>query len=139
MNSDVWVPAAADRPNYPGECGRGSARAGNRRYYEDLSRSVADLGSRSTDAGDLTIIKARFQGAFDQVVTAVDQVNAIYDELSTQNLNPTTLLYTVTAPFSMRTQRALSLRDRRSVRDIGLHGELFPRPARLPASRLLST
>ena len=82
-------------------------------YYEDLSRSVADLGSPSTDAGresELTIIKARFQGAFDQVVTAVDEVNAIYDELSTQNLNPTTLLYTVTAPFTMRTQRALSLR-----------------------------
>ena len=82
-------------------------------YYEDLSRSVADLGFRSTDAGresELTIITARFQGAFDQVVTAVDEVNAIYDELSTQNLNPTTLLYTVTAPFTMRTQRALSLR-----------------------------
>ena len=90
-------------------------------YYEDLSRSVADLGSRSPDAGresELTIIKARFQGAFDQVVTAVDEVNAIYDELSTQNLNPTTLLYTVTAPFTMRTQRALSLRT------VGLYGIL---------------
>ena len=90
-------------------------------YYEDLGRSVADLGSRSTDAGresELTIIRARFQGAFDQVVTAVDQVNAIYDELSTQNLNPTTLLYTVTAPFTMRTQRALSLRT------VGLYGIL---------------
>ena len=82
-------------------------------YYEDLSRSVADLGPRSTDAGresELTIINARFQGAFDQVVVAVDQVNAIYEELSTHNLNPTTLLYTVTAPFTMRTERALSLR-----------------------------
>ena len=111
-------------------------------YYEDLSRSVADLGSRSTDADrerELTIINARFQGAFDQVVTAVDQVNAIYDELSTQNLNPTTLLYTVTAPFTIRTQRGLSLTDRRSVRDFGLHAEPRPRPARLPASRLLST
>ena len=90
-------------------------------YCEDLSRSVADLGSRSTDAGresELTIIKARFQGAFDQVVTTVEQVNAIYDELSTQNLNPTTLLYTVTAPFTMRTQRALSLRT------VGLYGIL---------------
>ena len=90
-------------------------------YYEDLSRSVADLGSRSTDAGregELTIIKARFEGAFDQVVTAVEQVNAIYDELSTQNLNPATLLYTVTAPFTMRTGRALSLRT------VGLYGIL---------------
>ena len=90
-------------------------------YYEDLSRSVADLGSRSTDADrerELTIINARFQGVFDQVVTAVDHVNAIYDELSTQNLNPTTLLYTVTAPFTMRTQRGLSLRT------VGLYGTL---------------
>ena len=55
---------------------------------------------------------------FDQVVTAVDHVNAIYDELSTQNLNPTTLLYTVTAPFTMRTQRGLSLRT------VGLYGTL---------------
>ena len=44
------------------------------------------------------------------MVAAVDQVNALYDELSTHNLNPTTLLYTVTAPFTMRTERALSLR-----------------------------
>ena len=54
-------------------------------------------------------IKTRFDGAFDQVVAAVDQVNAIHEELSTQNLNPTTLLYTVTEPFTMRTERALSL------------------------------
>ena len=36
-------------------------------YYEDLSRSVADLGSRSTDADrerELTIINARFQGVW---------------------------------------------------------------------------
>ena len=82
-------------------------------YYEDLSRSVTDLGSRSRDAdreGELVSVKASFDGAFDQVVAAVDQVNAIYEELSTQNLNPTTLLYTVTAPFTMRTERALSLR-----------------------------
>ena len=78
-------------------------------YYEDLSRPRVE----PTDAGqesELTIITAKFQGAFDQVATAVDRVNAIYDELSTQNLNPTTLLYTVTAPFTMRTERALSLR-----------------------------
>ena len=82
-------------------------------YYEDLSRSVADLGSPSGRAdreSELVSVEARFEGAFDQVVAAVDQVNAIYEELSTHNLNPTTLLYTVTAPFTMRTERALSLR-----------------------------
>ena len=80
-------------------------------YYEDLSRSVADLGPRSGRADrerELVSVEAGFEGAFDQVVVAVDQVNAIYEELSTHNLNPTTLLYTVTAPFTMRTQAALS-------------------------------
>ena len=44
-------------------------------------------------------------------MAAVEQVSAIYEELSTLNLNPTTLLYTVTAPFTMRTERTLSLRS----------------------------
>ena len=82
-------------------------------YYEDLSRSVADLGRRSERLDrerELVSIEAGFEGAFNQVVVAVEQVNAIYEELSTHNLNPTTLLYTVTAPFTMRTERALSLR-----------------------------
>ena len=82
-------------------------------YYEDLSRSVTDLGPRSGRADrerELVSVEAGFEGAFDQVVAAVDQVNAIYEELSTQNLNPTTLLYTVTAPFTMRTEAALSRR-----------------------------
>ena len=82
-------------------------------YYEDLSRSVAALGPRSGRADrerQLVSVEAGFEGAFDQVVVAVDQVNAIYEELSTHNLNPTTLLYTVTAPFTMRTERTLSLR-----------------------------
>ena len=82
-------------------------------YYEDLSRSVTDLGPRSGRADrerELASVEAGFEGAVDQVVAAVDQVNAIYEELSTHNLNPTTLLYTVTAPFTMRTERALSRR-----------------------------
>ena len=82
-------------------------------YYEDLSGSVTDLGPRLRDADrerELVSVEAEFEGAFDLVVVAVDQVNAIYEELSTQNLNPTTLLYTVTAPFTIRTERALSLR-----------------------------
>ena len=80
-------------------------------YYEDLSRSVADLRPRSRDAdreGELLSVEARLKGAFDQVVAAVDQVKALYEELSTQNLNPVNLLYTVTAPFTMRTEHAMS-------------------------------
>ena len=74
---------------------------------------MSDQGTRSGRADrerDIASVEAGFEGAFDQVGVAVDQVNAIYEELSTHNLNPTTLLYTVTAPFTMRTERALSLR-----------------------------
>ena len=82
-------------------------------YYEEFSRALTNLGPRSGRAdreSELVSVEVRFERAFDQVVAAVDQVNAIYEELSTHNLNPTTLLYTVTAPFTMRTERALSLR-----------------------------
>ena len=81
-------------------------------YYEALSRSVADLGTRSGPdrEREFVSVEAGIEGAFDQVVVAVDQVNSIYEELSTHNLNPITLLYTVTAPFTMRAERALSLR-----------------------------
>jgi hypothetical protein len=40
---------------------------------------------------------------------ALDQVNAIYTDLSAHNLNANALLYQVTAPFTVRTTRALSL------------------------------
>jgi hypothetical protein len=39
------------------------------------------------------------------VLVVIDQVNAVYEELSTHNLNPSTLLYSVTTPFTLRTER----------------------------------
>ena len=82
-------------------------------YYEEISRALRELGLSSGDVDredELLRIESRFNRAFDGVVAVVDQVNAIYEELSTHNLNPTTLLYTVTMPFTMRTERALQQR-----------------------------
>ena len=110
-------------------------RAGNRRTTRISVALWGDLGPGSRDAdreSELVSVGADFEGAFDRVVAAVDQVNAIYEELSTQNLNPTTLLYTVTAPFTMRAERAPVATHRRFVRGAGLHAEPF-RPCRSAA------
>ena len=90
-------------------------------YYEEISRALKELESPSGDVDredKLLSIESRFERAFDGVVAVVEQVNAIYEELSTQNLNPTTLLYTVTTPFTMRTEHALP------VRTVALYGML---------------
>ena len=44
------------------------------------------------------------------MVEVVEHVNAIYEEVSLHNLNPSTLFYTVTNPFTMRSERTLSRR-----------------------------
>jgi hypothetical protein len=41
---------------------------------------------------------------------AVEQANAVYEQLSKHNLNPRTSLYAMTGPYSVTTQRAITLR-----------------------------
>ncbi len=53
---------------------------------------------------------ARLDKSFQAVATSLDDVVAIYDELSSKNLNPGTMLYAVTAPAAVRTERSISLR-----------------------------
>ena len=80
-------------------------------FYEEISGALMDSGPSSGDVdreGELLSIRSRLGNAFDGVVASIDQMNAIYEELSSQNLNPTTLLYTSVAPFTMRTERALA-------------------------------
>jgi len=81
-------------------------------YYEDLSRAVKLVGSRASDNPTLAnVVQAKGAEAFDGVAQGVDQLMAIYQDLSAHNLNPSTLLYTVTGPFMERTERAMSLRS----------------------------
>ena len=90
-------------------------------FYEEIGSVLRDLGPSSGDAGrggSVLSIKSRLEKAFDGVVAVVDQMHAIYEELSAHNLNPATLLYTVTTPFTIRTERALRLRT------LGLYGVL---------------
>ena len=48
----------------------------------------------------------RFAEIYDAGVQAIEQVNDVYTELSAQNLNPPTNLFTMTRPFSTTTERA---------------------------------
>lgn len=81
-----------------------------RSYYEALNRSLTGwVKSPDESAGSKEMV-ARLDKSFQAVATSLDDVVAIYDELSSKNLNPGTLLYAVTAPASVRTEPSISLR-----------------------------
>ena len=58
----------------------------------------------------MAVIEARFDEIYTVVVRALEQANAVYEELSRQNLNPRANLYAITNPFTVSRQRALTLR-----------------------------
>lgn len=77
-------------------------------YYDGLARSMAGWSSSSVDSAMTKQLQARFEKAFQTLSASVDDVVAIYEEISSKNLNPSTQLFTVTAPYSERTERFLS-------------------------------
>lgn len=86
-------------------------------YYTDLIAALKTGGVRRPSAempGDQAstaeLVKARAAEALSDLVRSLDQINEIYTEISAHNLNPSTLLYTVTRPFTLTTTHALSLR-----------------------------
>jgi hypothetical protein len=80
-------------------------------YYEDLLRSVRQLDNWSTpDRATAQLVDERFHEVYTSVVHALEQANEAYREISAQNLNPRTNLYSITSPFSIQVQRALTLR-----------------------------
>ncbi len=82
-------------------------------YYEELIKDFKGLGaggSGAERAAAIQIVKNRTNEAMDGILRALDQINTIYLELSAQNLNPQTILYRVTTPFTTRTERSFTLR-----------------------------
>jgi hypothetical protein len=71
-------------------------------YYDALGRSLAAPRAAGEGAGRAAAIEGRMKAAFDQVATATDHVVALYDQLSKNNLNPGTMLYTVTRPYTQQ-------------------------------------
>jgi hypothetical protein len=89
--------------------------------YEETMRSLQGVRT-PTEEGGRDIQRSQLQSglneAFDAVTRVIDNANAIYQELSTYNLNPSTLLYSITTGFTLRTERSVS------VRDLGIQGLL---------------
>jgi hypothetical protein len=85
-------------------------------YYEDLIGALRGALQRGGSPEQLEVrsrggelVQARAKDTLGDLTRALDQVNAIYTDLSAQNLNASALLYRVTAPFTVRTTRAVSL------------------------------
>jgi hypothetical protein len=77
-------------------------------YYDELTRSMRDRASGGP-ADNAAPIKARAAKAYAEIGTIVDQVVLICNELSARNLNPATVLYTVTIPYTDRARHALAV------------------------------
>ncbi|MBM3809609.1 MAG: hypothetical protein FJW22_15635 [Acidimicrobiia bacterium] len=82
-------------------------------YYGSLRRSLSDMRLRGP--GELPVlanqVEQSMKGAFEQVGTALDHVVSIYEQLSRNNLNPSTMLYTVTLPYTQQHVPAYTTRQ----------------------------
>jgi hypothetical protein len=82
-------------------------------YYEALAASMRQISPARAGAADREItatIDRRLDELYSAAVLALNQIDAAYKELSKQNLNPRTSLYTLTSPFLISTQRVVTLR-----------------------------
>jgi hypothetical protein len=78
-------------------------------YYESMRRSFGSARA-GTSPGSESDVTRRTGQAFDELARSMDQVQTIYELICRQNLNPDTVLYSITSPFSVRTTSSLSLR-----------------------------
>jgi hypothetical protein len=83
-------------------------------YYEDMLASIRRLPVNAAARGAapnreaVEAARIRFDEIYKDVVRALEQINSVYEELSSQNLNPRTNLYTITGPFLVAAQRTLT-------------------------------
>jgi hypothetical protein len=88
-----------------------AARSREAAYYADLVKELGDTTTRSAGSPEaVTLIKSRSLEAFDEIARGVEHTAAIYRELSALNLNPSTTILSVLGPFSVQTQRSLTVR-----------------------------
>ncbi len=78
-------------------------------YYESMRRSFATARAGVNPGGESDVTRRTGQ-AFDDLARSMDQIQAIYELICRQNLNPDTVLYSLTSPFSVRTTSSLSIR-----------------------------
>lgn len=80
-------------------------------YYESIIESMQGFAARARTASpeELEAMRAQIDRAVTDAVKATDQVNEIYRSLS-QNLNPSTVLFSTTAPATTETFSVLSVK-----------------------------
>lgn len=76
-----------------------------RLFYEGLSRTAFEAAAPAGFDG--AGIEARLKRATAVLQRDLDGINDIYGQLSAKNLDPGTLLFTVTLPYAERTERSL--------------------------------
>ncbi len=79
-------------------------------HYEALSRSLSTAHMPAGASAQAATIEARMKSAFDELGSAMDHVVALHDQLAKNNLNPSTLLYTVTHPYTQERLTPLTVR-----------------------------
>jgi hypothetical protein len=77
-------------------------------YYE-MTRSAFN-GAGTPRADLVTEVTATTNEAYRQIAVVTDQIGALFERISEQNLNPNSVLYTLTGPFFVTTQPSLTLR-----------------------------
>lgn len=75
-------------------------------YYEELLRQLPAGGFSQAQAAS---IRTATKTVYDSVTKGIDQLNVFFVELSAQNLNASSQLYTMAEPFQDFSQRALSI------------------------------
>jgi hypothetical protein len=78
-------------------------------YYESMRKAFAGTRPASNPKAEVEVT-ARMNSIFEDIGSSVDQMQALYKIVAEQNLNPNTVLYTVTSPFFVKTTSALTLR-----------------------------
>jgi hypothetical protein len=70
-------------------------------YYESVTKTAAGRGGAS-DAADPARLAEQLKIAFGQMSDMLAHIGALYDQLSKNNLNPSTVLYAVTLPYTQQ-------------------------------------
>ena len=83
-------------------------------HYEEVLRHLQYAQVQSGAANpDIEVLRIQsgLEETFAAVARVVEHMNALYEELSAKNLNPATLLYSVSSPFTQSTERSVPERD----------------------------
>ena len=81
-------------------------------YYERMHESMQRALNEGGEVPNVDVVReveTRFTEIYAAVVEALEQSEAIYTEVSAQNLNPQTNLFRITSPFSSTTLHAVTL------------------------------